>query len=64
VTFVRHSPRVPSLSPGPAAAAAAAVYSVHLLHWPKSGWRGGATVARRTLDREVTGSIPGRGVAA
>ena len=28
------------------------------------GWRGGATVERRTLDREVTGSIPRRGVAA
>jgi len=28
------------------------------------GWCGGATVGRRTLDREVKGSIPGRGVAA
>jgi len=27
-------------------------------------WRGGATVGCRTLDREVTDSIPSRGVAA
>ena len=31
-----------------------------LLHYV---WCGGAMVRPRTLDREVTGSIPGRGVA-
>ena len=29
-----------------------------------AGWRGGATVGHRTSDREVVGSIPGRGIAA
>ena len=29
-----------------------------------AGWRGGATVGRRTSGREAVGSIPGRAVAA
>jgi len=28
------------------------------------GWRGGATVGRRTCDQEVASSIPGQGTAA
>ena len=31
---------------------------------PTLGWRGGATVGRRTSGCEAVGSIPGRGVAA
>ena len=30
----------------------------------RQGWRGGATVGRRTCDQEVASSIPGQGAAA
>jgi len=39
-------------------------HKICLLHTGSPGWRGGATVGRRTSGREAVGSIPGRGVAA
>ena len=40
------------------------VFKLQWTSFSTVGWRGGATIGRRTLDREVTGSIPDRGVAA